>query len=238
MQAMQMLQRAQEITANNLANINTAGFKSGKMFQTMLTEEIDGEMFTSVRTGSQPVMAQGVLEQTGGKFDFGINGKGFFVVEENGTEYLTRSGRFMLDGNGNLRNERGAQVMGQDGPIALPELNQALGENREVKFEVGTDGTIRVNDRVRDRLRIVEPDNVAALQQQAGMYFFADEEKVTLNESENSTVMQGYFEKSNVNALEEMVDMMQTMQMFESAQRAMRTADEMLSQATTKLGQY
>jgi len=61
MQAMQMLQRAQEITANNLANINTAGFKSGKMFQTMLTEEIDGEMFTSVRTGSQPVMAQPVM---------------------------------------------------------------------------------------------------------------------------------------------------------------------------------
>ena len=97
----------------------------------MLTEEIDGEMFTSVRTGSQPVMAQGVLEQTGGKFDFGINGKGFLCSGEKMVpSTCTRSGRFMLDGNGNLRNERGAQVMGQDGPIALPELNQALGENR------------------------------------------------------------------------------------------------------------
>lgn len=238
MQAMQTLQRAQEITANNLANINTAGFKSGKMFQTMLTEEIDGEMVTTVNTGSRPVMTQGVFEQTGNDFDFAINGRGFFVVEEGGREFLTRSGRFTLDGNGSLRNERGGQVMGQDGPITLPELNQAIGENRPVKFEVGTDGTIRVNDRIRDRIRIVEPDNIDRLQRHAGMLFFADEEHVVLNDDERSTILQGYFEKSNVNTLEEMVDMMQTMQMFESAQRALRTADEMLSQATNKLGQY
>ncbi|HMB98513.1 MAG TPA: flagellar basal body rod C-terminal domain-containing protein [Balneolaceae bacterium] len=71
-----------------------------------------------------------------------------------------------------------------------------------------------------------------------GTSYFSVEEPGSLTDSEESIVMQGYFEKGNVQALHEMVDMMRNMQMFESQQRALRTSDEMLSQVTTNLGRF
>lgn len=238
MQAMQMLSRAQEVTADNLANINTPGFKGNKLFYRLMTEHVDGQEITRTVPMQQVDTAQGVLEPTGNAFDFGIDGEGFFMVEEDGNRFLSRDGRFHLDSDGYLKNSQGGRVLGSSGAIHIPEYFHATGEDEGgAKLEVGKDGTIRLNDKVFDKFRIVQANDPANLERKGNSYFSASG-NIQLTEAEGSTVMQGYYEKGNVEPLQEMVDMMRTMQMFEAQQRAMRTTDETLSQATNSLGRF
>lgn len=238
MQAMQMLTKAQDVTADNLANINSPGFKGNKLFHRMLTEQVDGKEVTHTVPMQQINMDQGVLEPTGNPFDFGIDGEGFFAVEEDGQSYLSRDGRFHLDSDGYLKNSRGANVIGSAGAIHIPEYFQATTEaNGNNTLEVGKDGTLRLNGEVYDQLRIMGVDDTSNLERKGNNYFAAPESSLT-NISEKSNVMQGFYEKGNVEPLQEMVDMMQNSQMFEAQQRAMRTTDETLGQATSSLGRF
>jgi flagellar basal-body rod protein FlgF len=238
MQAMQMLARAQEVTANNMANLNTPGFKTDTLFNRLLTEELNGRMVTSPVAMQQTSFQQGVLESTANPFDLAIDGKGFFVVESEGQTYLTRNGRFSLDSDGFLRDEKGSSVMGNGGPIQLTQLMAATNNNQgDLRMDIAKDGTIRINDEVIDRLQIVKVDDMSQLERRGNNYFAAGEATAT-DDDDKSYVMQGYFEKSNVETLTEMVTMMQNMRMFESQQKAMRTTDEILAQVTTRLGQF
>ncbi len=237
MQAMQMFSRAQEVTANNLANINTPGFKSDTLFQRLLTEQVDGEQLTRPVAMQQVSMQQGELEPTGNPLDFAIDGSGFFVVEDEGQPHLTRNGRFHLDSDGYLRTESGAHVQGQAGSIHIPEYFHAMNSDQgEARLEVAKDGTIRLNDEVYDQLRVVRVEDPALLQRRGSSGFAVDQ--VPTEQDTDSSVMQGHFEKGNVQPLSEMTDLMRNMQMFEAQQRAMRTTDEMLSQATNSLGRF
>lgn len=238
MQALQMLSKAQEATADNLANINTPGFKGSKLFHRLLTEQIDGNEITRTVAMQQIDFQQGVLEPTGNTLDFGIDGKGFFMVEQDGETFLTRDGRFQFDSDGYLINGQGAKVLGRSGPIHLPEYFTGGDQSRiETELEVGKDGTIRLNNEIADQLQIVTVDNPADLSRRGSSYFSADQNSLITDDT-TSIVMQGYYEKGNVESLHEMVDMMRNMQMFEAQQRAMQTTDEMLSQATNTLGKF
>jgi len=238
MQALQMLSKAQEATADNLANMNTPGFKGNKLFHRLITEQLNGEEVTRTVAMQQVNMEQGVLEPTGNLLDFGIDGEGFFVVEDKGESFLSRDGRFQFDSDGYLRNSQGGYVQGEGGAIHIPEYFMAIdGTGGSPKLEVGKDGTIRLNDEAFDKIKLIEVEDPGQLERR-GTSYFSVEEPGSLTDSEESIVMQGYFEKGNVQALHEMVDMMRNMQMFESQQRALRTSDEMLSQVTTNLGRF
>ena len=234
MQAMQMLSKSQEVTADNLANINTPGFKGSKVFYRMFQEQVNGKSKTKTVPMQQVDMTQGVLEPTGNTFDFGIKGKGFFVVEGKGGTHLSRDGRFSMNPDGYLINSQGDKVMGQSGAIHIPEYMKATGQGEEAKLEVASDGTIRLNNEVYDKLNVVKVNDTASLERRGSNYFSAPEENLIADNS--STIMQGYYEKGNVNPLNEMVDMMRTTKMFESQQRAITTSNEMLGQVTKKLG--
>ena len=234
MQAMQMLSKSQEVTADNLANINTPGFKGSKVFYRMFQEQVNGKSETKTVPMQQVDMKQGVLEPTGNTFDFGIKGKGFFVVKGEGNTHLSRDGRFSMNPDGYLVNSQGDKVMGQSGSIHIPEYMKATGQGEEAKLEVASDGTIRLNNEIYDKLNIVKVNDPANLERRGSNYFRAPEE--ALRPDSSSTVMQGYYEKGNVNPLNEMVDMMRTTKMFESQQRAITTSNEMLGQVTKKLG--
>ncbi|SHG14078.1 flagellar basal-body rod protein FlgF/flagellar basal-body rod protein FlgG [Fodinibius roseus] len=238
MQAMQMLSKTQEVTADNLANINTPGFKGNKVFYQMVKEQVDGREVSRTIPRQHLDMSQGVLEATNNEFDFAIKGEGFFMVEgQNGERQLTRDGRFHIDPDGFLVDGNGSKVIGNGGPINMPDLIRATeANNGGGGMEVATDGTIRINDEVYDQIRTVGVEDPSQLERQGSNYFKATEEMLT--EDHSSSIMQGYFEKGNVNPLNEMVDMMQTVKTFESQQRAIRTTDEMLGQATSKLGQF
>lgn len=238
MEAMQLLSRMQEITADNLANINTPGFKGSTPFQQLLTEQINGENQTRTVLMQQVNLTQGVLEPTGNEFDIGLKGEGFFMVEQDGNSYLTRDGRFHIDSDGYLKNSQGGNVIGSGGAIHIPEYFQAADTDQgEVDFEVAKDGTIRLNNEVYDQLRVLNVDNPQYLERKGGTYFTVAD-GATVTEDESSTVMQGYYEKGNVEPLQEMVNMMQNSQMFEAQQRAMRSTDETLAQATSSLGRF
>lgn len=237
MRAMQMLMKAQEVTANNLANINTPGFKGSNVFYQLVKSEVDGEVTTATIPGQQVDMSQGVLEATGNKFDFAIRGEGFFMVRGEGGRYLTRNGRFHIDTNGYLVDGNGSKVMGSAGPVYIPQYLQATDSQSVMKLEVGSDGTIRLNDEVYDKLRLVEVEDPSQLERRGNSYFEVAGTNMLANAS-GSSVMQGYYEKGNVSSLNEMVDMMRTMKMFESQQRAIRTTDEMLGKITSNLGRF
>lgn len=245
MQAMQMLSKAQDVTADNLANINTPGFKGSSIFYRLFQEGVDGEMTTSTQAMQMINLEQGVLEPTGNQFDFGISGEGFFVVEEEGSEemddqiYLTRDGRFQIDSEGYLVNSRGARVQGHSGEIRVQSYFQSAGKDgHEPVLEVAKDGTIRVDGIAHDRIQIVNINNPEMLERRGHAYFSINEDHIQYDEGNVGSIMQGYYEKGNVDPMQEMVDMMKTMQMFESQQRAIQSSDETLSQAINQLGKF
>ncbi len=236
MQAMQVLSKSQDVTADNLANINTPGFKGNKLFYRMMTENLNGQEIKRAVPMSQVNMDQGILEPTGNEFDVAINGTGFFKVQDGDQEYLTRDGRFSLNSDGILVNSNGAQVLGESGPIQLTELFQSTNESGGPnQLEISKDGTILINGNAQDKLQIVKVDDPTLLERQGSTYFTVKDE-IELSDDGIGMVMQGYFEKGNVEPLAEMVDMMRNMQMFESQQRALKTTDDMLSQVTSRLG--
>ncbi|MCH8557603.1 MAG: flagellar hook basal-body protein [Balneolia bacterium] len=238
MQALQMFSRAQEVTANNLANINTPGYKGSTLFYKLLDENVNGVQTQRTVPMNQTNFSQGELELTGNMFDIGISGSGFFMVEDDGQQFLSRDGRFRLDTDGYLVDSSGANVMGSAGPVHIPEYFQTsdiYGNNST--FEVSKDGTIRINDQVHDKIRVVNVADPSQLERRGNAYF-AVTNTTALQEEESPELMQGYFEKGNVDALHEMVDMMKTMQMFDSQQRALRTTDETLSAAINSLGRF
>jgi len=238
MQAMQMLSRAQEVTADNLANINTPGYKGSTLFYKMFSETVNGVQVQKTVPMQQVNFSQGELEHTGNQFDVGISGSGFFMVEEDNETYLTRDGRFSLDTDGYLVNSNGSKVLGSAGAIHIPEYFQTAAlHGNESTLEIAKDGTIRINGQVHDKIRIVNVDEPSRLERRGNAYFAVADTRA-LREEEEAEVMQGYYEKGNVDALHEMVDMMQTMQMFESQQRALTTTDETLSAAINSLGRF
>lgn len=238
MVAMQILSKAQEATADNLANINTPGFKGNKVFYHLLKEKVDGEEVVKTVPKQQVDLTQGILEPTGNVFDLAIDGEGFFVVNENGENYLTRDGRFHLDSDGYLVNGNGARVMGETGEVQLPEYLMATNNSDYTpEIMIAKDGTIRIDELAAAKIRIMKVDDAAHLERKGNSYFTVQNASV-LSEENTGVIMQGYFEKGNVEPLNEMVDMMKNMQMFETQQKAMRTSDEILSRVTGQLGKF
>jgi flagellar hook-basal body protein len=147
-------QKLQTIT-DNLANSATPGYRrdrvSAKAFDQLLMEKA-GPPQISVD------LSDGSLRNTGNPLDFAISGKGFFVLEsDNGRQYLTRNGQFLLSGEGNLVTPAGLTVQSESGSINLPA------DTDMTKFSVDPDGSIRLDGRTMAKLLIVEPGNSALL---------------------------------------------------------------------------
>ncbi|MGD8427249.1 MAG: flagellar hook-basal body protein [Balneolaceae bacterium] len=238
MQALQMFMRAQEVTANNLANINTPGYKADKLFYRAFTDRLNGQSVSSVEPQQTLSMQQGSFESTDNPFDFAIEGNGFFQVESrDGQQLLTRNGRFKLNAEGYLVDKNGARVQGEAGPIRLPQLVKSGALSSDTNIDVAKNGTIIIEGKEVGRLNIVQVDDMQKLQRRGNSYLAVSPDAV-VNAGNSSQIMQGYYESGNVNPLTEMVSMTKNMRMFESQQRAMRTTDEMLSQATNRLGKF
>lgn len=238
MQAMQMLSRAQELTADNLANLNTPGFKGSKVFYRLMDVNLNGEVTKQTVPFQQVNLEQGVLENTGNVLDLAISGDGFFVVKEDGQELLTRDGRFQIDPDGYLVNSRGARVKGSAGEIHIPaDLRSGAGSRNDLQVEIAKDGAIWINGEIRDQIELVSVNDPSALQRRGNSYFSVSH-PAALHRNPDGEIMQGYFEKGNVDALHELTSMMKTAQMFESQQRAMNAADEVLSQGINNLGRF
>ena len=219
--------RRQEVYANNVANVGTVGYKRDRVFQKVLNEASRG---TSYNMWEVPDFSQGPLRETSDPFNVAITGDGFFVIDnEDGPRY-TRNGSFMLNEDGELILESAGPVMGENGPIEV-----------KGKLEISIDGDVFVNGGLVDRLKIVDFEDKATALRKVGhsMYELAEDngnEKVDEIEASGYRIDQGFIEESNVNAVEEMVNMLSIMRYFEATQKTMQTLDNVLDRAANQIG--
>ncbi|MEX2404738.1 MAG: flagellar hook basal-body protein [Balneolales bacterium] len=237
MQSLQRLMQSQEVTANNLANLNTPGYKADKLFYHSFMEQIEGETVTKVMPGQTINMEQGHFESTTNPYDLAIEGNGFFQVELEGQNLLTRNGRFRLDADGYMVNEQGAYVRGGNGIVHIPPMTHTNMADNEVDVEIMKDGTIMLNGLVHDKINLMTVDRVEQLERHSTGYFTVPT-NVDLYADEESSMLQGYYEAGNVDPLNELMAMITNATMFEAQKNAMTTTDELLSRATNTLGKF
>jgi flagellar basal-body rod protein FlgG len=210
-----------EILSNNLANINTAGFKSDQAFLNIYNNAVEGNEISldrvlndsSVVQGTSINFLPGAIKTTGRDLDLALEGDGFFVVQGPAGALFSRNGNFRLDADGRLVNSEGHAVLGQNGPI---QLSEGI-------VSVSKDGAVHLNDSEVDTLQIVDFPQLRGLEKVGNsMFRFRGGETVQPSPS-NAAVLQGSLEQSNVNPIREMMLMITVMRQFEGLQKAINT---------------
>ena len=217
--------RIVDIIANNLANVQTTGFK--RDFGQVL-EEVVSATETKVEVVSQVDLTPGVLVSTGRDLDSAIDGSGFFVLEtDNGTRY-TRNGSFSVSAEGELILKDGLRVLGEgDAPIVV-------GQGR-VKVQDG--GEISVDGNVIGTLRIVDFNDPRFLRKEGMFRYEWIGEPTGVEDVLEPRVKGAHLERSNVNAITEMMELMTAFREFESVSQTLRSITsemdrQMLSELT------
>jgi flagellar basal-body rod protein FlgF/flagellar basal-body rod protein FlgG len=207
-----------ELAANNLANINTSGYKAQlPSFHSLLAtaNEHGGSNTLSeavndfgVLGESRTNLAQGSLEHTGSDLDFAIQGEGWFVVQGGAGRLYTRNGNFHVDRNGHLAAANGDLVMGAEGPILVPPG----------KLSISNDGTISVDGALAGQLRIVSLATGAAVTAAGGANFSAP---AGSEKPSSGSIVQGSLEGSNVNGVTAAVELVALQRHADMLQQAL-----------------
>jgi flagellar basal-body rod protein FlgF len=232
MNAAQQTMLAQATTANNLANVNTTGFRADyEQFRSLpvFGEGVPSRAFSMTeRTGTD--FKAGRIQATGRELDFSIQGDGFFaVVGRDGQEGYTRAGHLSVNANGQLVTGTGLQVIGEGGPIAIPPAS---------KVDIGQDGTISVRPigeaasalAVLDRIKLVNPDPAMLFKDNDGLIRMTDGSIAPFDAS--MTVASGTLETRNVNAVGSLVRMIELQRQYETQIQMMKTTQENSSVST------
>jgi flagellar basal-body rod protein FlgF len=222
-----------DVLANNLANVNSTGYKRDRVFLQMIKGSTDGQ--PDARGGVDGVeldryvdMKEGPLLQTDNPLDLAIQGSGLFVVDTpQGTRY-TRNGKFTMGPDGSLVTMEGNAVMSTDGKIQFPNFDHI--ETRKIK--VTNSGEVLVGDQHIAQLRIVTIEHPEQLQKDHHALLKTRESQTVTDMPEDQRVVrQGYLEESNVNGIEEMISMIELSRSFETDQRAIKAQDSTLDRS-------
>ena len=206
-----------ETVANNMANINTNGFKKNI---------ISFNEALKMNSISKIDFTQGPVRYTGNELDVALDSKGFFKIQTaNGIRY-TRDGAFKLDETGTLATWNGDSVLGQNGPITIDGS----------KVSIGGDGQVHVDGESVDRLMVVDFDNPQLLKKEGGSCYSYTGEENEISTVEDVRVQQNYLESSNVNSTEEMIKMIETYRAFESVQKAIQSIDKVTDKMVNDYG--
>lgn len=208
--------RRQEITANNLANVGTAGFKADRL----VAHRVGG--LESPVPVEATDLSQGSLRMTGRPLDVALEGRGFLVVETAGGERLIRGGSLKLDGQGTLVTSDGDPVLGEQGRIVTTGGS----------IEIGPDGTITSDGHAVDQLRVVLPDEGAALFKEGASRFLMAQEQGT-RAAPDVRVRQGQLEEANLDSIGGMVSLVEIQRAYAASVTALRTMDGVLGAVTT-----
>jgi flagellar basal-body rod protein FlgG len=236
--AMQLEQARIDALANNLANVNTAGFKQilTRVAETATMQETDTDnpsANSAVRRAPDGIYLYhaldnrpGQINATGRDTDLAVMGNGFFTVDAPGGNAYTRHGSFALDTDKQLVTPDGFPVLGERGPVILD------GDN----FVIGPDGTVRVDDKVVERLKIVDfadPSRLIHL----GNSLLANPKDMEpeILDPGDVALAQGHTEGSNVNPIDTLVAMIAAQRAFEVQSKVMSTEDEMLEKSVNNL---
>ena len=229
--------RLLEATARNIAHAQTPGYRrEGSLrvgFAEVLADQgrnggLKGDGGAGILpNGSYFAFSDGMRDPTGGTYDLALHGDGFFTVQDAaGASWLTRNGNFQLDPQGRLMTREGHAVLGQGGPITIPDDAQRIiiDQSGLVTVENSTpDGIVRST---LDQLRLTTVAKPQAMVPANGIYF--DPAGQALRDASVS-VHQGHLERGNVNPVDELVQMVALQRRYDAAQKALteqsRTGD-------------
>jgi flagellar basal-body rod protein FlgG len=241
------------VTANNLANVNTTGFKRGRVaFEDLLYQNLrqvgaDAAQDTQLPSGlavgtgvrvvaTEKTYTQGNLQVTNNALDVAINGRGFFQVAlPDGTNAYTRDGSFKINAQGEMVTSGGYRVQPA---ISIPDAAQSV--------SIGTDGAVSVQLAGQPApsqvgsLQVVDFVNPAGLQARGENLLLesaasGSPQAGTPGLNGLGALQQGALEASNVNVVEELVAMIETQRAYEMNSKAISTADKMLETLTSRL---
>jgi flagellar basal-body rod protein FlgF len=233
MQSQMVLQRRMEAVANNLANLGTDGFKADNF---LFAQDVDPgansrDKPSDVRfvkeSGIVRDMAQGPIRVTSNPFDVALEGDGFFAVQtDEGTAY-TRDGGFTVSAEGTLVTKDGKSVLSDSGaPIVFDLRGQSP--------VIDTEGAISINGVEAGRIGVYTFEKPDDLQKMGDNLYTAGSQVAT--KAENTHVVQGAVESSNVRAIVEMTRMIEISRAYESASRMVNNDDTLRKSAIETLG--
>lgn len=214
-----------EVISQNLANADTIGYKRDKVsFNDYLIPQDLMSPAPDLKAMSfhSPLItdfSEGSLIKTGNALDIAIDGKGFIALD--GSRY-TRRGDLKRDKDGYLTTYNGIKVLGEKGPIKLPDG----------KIEITSTGSLSVNNVEADVIKIVDFKQAESLSKTGESIFFTNVQGTKAS----AEIKQGYLETSNVNIIREMVRMIQTLREFETYQKAIHTFDEATGKINNEMG--
>lgn len=219
------LMKAQQVHANNLANIDTTGFRAS--MEASATSQLGGfgydDRNLSVLQADTIATRAGAIRETGRALDVAIAGQGYLAVQAGAGEAYTRAGEIEIGPDGAL-SVHGHPLMGEGGPIVLPQ---------HTAVEIANDGTISVltegavQMQVVDRLRLVNADGAELTKNEAGL--LVSRGGGDLAADPNVKLRPRALEGSNVSAIEEMVATMDLNRSFEMQMRLFKASDDMNS---------
>lgn len=222
------------VVANNMANLNTTGFKSQRMlFEEFIMPVAEATEFKRQDQdvsfvhdyGTRTNLLQGSVKLTGNDLDLAIEGEGWFTIQtEDGGQAYTRNGSFHLDGRGQLVTSEGRPVLADGGPIIFSA--------EDGKVEVAHDGTIASELGIRGKISLVDFENPQTLVQSGDTLFTSDEPIPVVSVK----VMQGALEESNVHGIDEVTRLIEITRAYESISKLMKESDELRRQAISTLG--
>ncbi len=217
--------RITHMISNNLSNVQTPGFKKDiPVFNTFLSQAGERLNGGPIET-SMTVFQQGIVHPTGNSLDLAIEGQGFFKVKtEYGVRY-TRGGNFTLDKEQRLVNTNGNPVLGRNGEITIRGKNVVI----------DTEGSVKVDGNVTGQIALVTFADLQQLSKEGHMLYAADGEMGEITAG-SSQIIQGSLEQSNVNPVEEMINLLDSYRSFESCLRLIQSNDSLDSKAVNELG--
>jgi flagellar basal-body rod protein FlgF len=221
------LMRAQAVNAHNLANVNTIGFQAD--IANFRAQLVDGPGHESrayaLGEDAGARFEKGAIQSTGRTLDVAVNGDGWLAVQAvDGSEAYTRAGNLRVNINGQLLTGAGHPVMGESGPIVIPEFE---------KLEIGRDGTISVRPIGQQpstlaevgRIKLVAPEPTELVKGEDGLLRMRTGAAAAA--ATDVTLLSGALELSNVNSVEALVDMIGLARQYEMSVKIMQTAKEM-----------
>lgn len=223
------LMREMRIVANNIANSATSGYRQEGLVFSEYVKAVDGGSSLSMGQGNvrNTSFQQGALTQTGGTFDFAIEGEGFFLVETPAGERLTRSGVFSPNADGDLVTFDGYRVLDAGGaPVFIPPGAEDVA--------VSADGTISSEGNPVGQIGVVQPLNAREMVREDGVMFRADD---GYEPAENGRVLQRFVENSNVNAVLQITRMIEVQRAYELGASFLEAEDQRVQQALKALSQ-
>jgi flagellar basal-body rod protein FlgF/flagellar basal-body rod protein FlgG len=222
------LRRSLDVIANNIANLNTSGFKAdGVVLEEFTTPAARSSQSSGADRRVSFVadratwhdMRTGAVQQTGNPLDVAVEGSAFLVVQTPAGERYTRNGALQMNAAGELVTSEGFRVLGEGGPITLQR------EDRNIA--IARDGTVSAGNGTRGKLRLVEFAQAGRLRKDGSSNFGAPN-GVQSQPATQASVVQGALEKSNVQSVLEMTRMIDVTRTY--------TAISQLAQSQSELG--